>query len=306
MQLSALERCPQLLQFETHAMCNANCNFCCHSMMKRKKGRMPDKLIKKLLAQADGIDTLIPFLMGEPFLDNRIIKVLHMCRAIQPQCSIVLHSNMSLCHKQYATEIIEKNLVDEIHTSFYGISPHQYKKLQGLDYFQVVRNILYLIQEREKRGRKNPVVICDYILMDELLPYYNAFKEYWQPIVDAVRTVCYDDWHGDQPDRGSRFHPVRLTRTPCFRLWHDMNVHWDGNVVLCCIDYEQEVVLGNVNKQSLAEIWQGERMKEIRSLHMEGRYDEIPICGKCNAWKYSNPDWWNKMWTIGYYGVGNA
>ncbi|QOR36416.1 SPASM domain-containing protein [Clostridium sp. 'deep sea'] len=300
MVIESLEKRPQTVQFETHSYCNASCEFCCHSIMTREKGKMSNELIENILKQCNEVNTLIPFLMGEPFMDKRIINIIKKCKELQPQSSVILHSNMSLCTNEHIKEILDNNLVDEIHISFYGINEQQYKQLQGLDYYQVVERIIHFVNERNKRGLTKPLIVCDYILMHELMPLLQQFEKFWRVIVDDVRTVSYDDWHGNQPDRGNEYHPIRLQRIPCYKLWQILNVHWNGEVPLCCMDYNANIVLGDLTKQSLQEVWQGEKLKQIREIHINQEYSKLPMCKHCNSWKCNNPSWWNAMWTIIY------
>jgi hypothetical protein len=39
--------------------------------------------------------------------------------------------------------------------------------------------------------------------------------------------------------------------------------------------------VGNIGRQQLGEIWNGEPMRNMRELHMAGRAGEIGICSRC-------------------------
>jgi hypothetical protein len=39
--------------------------------------------------------------------------------------------------------------------------------------------------------------------------------------------------------------------------------------------------VGNIGQQSLAEIWNGEPMREMRDAHVRGRAGDIPACSRC-------------------------
>ncbi len=56
----------------------------------------------------------------------------------------------------------------------------------------------------------------------------------------------------------------------------------NGDVTVCCADFNGLLVVGSVLDQSLEEIWQGEPYRKIRRLMKEGRFDQLPaICGDC-------------------------
>ena len=66
----------------------------------------------------------------------------------------------------------------------------------------------------------------------------------------------------------------------CHRLWTSITVLWDGRVSLCCLDYEGDIEMGDVNRQSLKEIINGELYQEVRKNHINGLF--LDKCSKCN------------------------
>ncbi|MEK7290948.1 MAG: SPASM domain-containing protein, partial [Planctomycetota bacterium] len=42
---------------------------------------------------------------------------------------------------------------------------------------------------------------------------------------------------------------------------------------------------GDINEDSLANIWRGESLQNLRIAHVEGQYGSIPLCSKCQFWK---------------------
>ena len=62
-------------------------------------------------------------------------------------------------------------------------------------------------------------------------------------------------------------------------------VQVDGSVPTCCLDAHLQNKLGNLNEQSLHEIWNGDQINRWRIAHIEGRFNESgPLCDTCN-WK---------------------
>ncbi|MBN2368723.1 SPASM domain-containing protein [Candidatus Woesearchaeota archaeon] len=55
-----------------------------------------------------------------------------------------------------------------------------------------------------------------------------------------------------------------------------------GNVVLCCEDYLGKYSFGNVEKESIAEIWQKPKFRKIRKDTMAGRFS-LDICRHCTS-----------------------
>lgn len=74
-----------------------------------------------------------------------------------------------------------------------------------------------------------------------------------------------------------------------------MFVTYDGRVALCCQDYECQIELGDIRKQSLMEIWTGETLRNIRNLHLKREFDGIPICKACDVNTHYVSPWWGSI-----------
>jgi hypothetical protein len=55
-----------------------------------------------------------------------------------------------------------------------------------------------------------------------------------------------------------------------------------GEVVLCCMDWRREAVLGDINEQSLAAIWRGDRRRQVMAM-LQGEREAPPdfLCKRC-------------------------
>jgi MoaA/NifB/PqqE/SkfB family radical SAM enzyme len=74
---------------------------------------------------------------------------------------------------------------------------------------------------------------------------------------------------------------VEPIKSTCVRPFRIMQVNWKGRVVLCCNDYQSEVVMGNVVTLPLVDIWNSDGfMKYRRSLQAKNR--NLPLCDVCS------------------------
>jgi hypothetical protein len=61
-----------------------------------------------------------------------------------------------------------------------------------------------------------------------------------------------------------------------------MYVKHNGDTYPCCQSYMLDAEpVGNIGRQSLEEIWNGEPMQSMRRLHVAKRAGEIDACAKC-------------------------
>jgi len=55
---------------------------------------------------------------------------------------------------------------------------------------------------------------------------------------------------------------------------------YTGEVILCCEDYHRKYSIGNLNHQSILEIWNSKKNKKIRK-NLRKNIFTLPICKKC-------------------------
>ena len=59
--------------------------------------------------------------------------------------------------------------------------------------------------------------------------------------------------------------------------------------ILCCSDYRHEMIVGDLNTQSLMDIWNGPVLTEVRKKMLDSQRLNIPLCTKCDAEWFSLP-----------------
>ena len=68
-----------------------------------------------------------------------------------------------------------------------------------------------------------------------------------------------EDYHGTQSIHW---------REICKHPWMSMTVKSNGEAAMCMEDFNNEIILGDVRRESLADIWNGERYRQLRWDHL--------------------------------------
>jgi radical SAM protein with 4Fe4S-binding SPASM domain len=68
----------------------------------------------------------------------------------------------------------------------------------------------------------------------------------------------------------------------CTRIWFTPVITWDGKVVPCCFDKDTEYIMGDLNQDSFAEIWNGPKYRIFRKSILSGRH-MIEMCRNCTS-----------------------
>ena len=107
------------------------------------------------------------------------------------------------------------------------------------------------------------------------------FKKEWEEKADEVLISDFVDWAG-QISKEENFNTnLKKQRHPCNWFWTSIVVLWDGRVVPCCKDCDAKLVLGNLNKQTIKEVWNGKRFREIRKQQIRGKFAN-KLCYNCH------------------------
>jgi len=284
---------PYMLHIENTNICNATCIMCPHVKMKRSK---------KIMSQADFekiIENIAPFAnikyvavtgFGEPLADKEIINKIKYLNKMHPEYQINIYTNASLMTEKISDELLKLNIL-KINFSING-SRNTYKKIMGLDYNKSVKNILYFLKKKKELGKKFPLTNVSAMLIKDNKEDINEFKKYWEQKVDSVMLYLPSDWVGSIDEGILDKVPFKEKRWACATLWRTISIDVKGNVIMCCRDYESKVVLGNLLKQNIKQIWESEKFKEL--LKKQANLDFcMPVCSRCNNVFDSSLDWWN-------------
>jgi hypothetical protein len=69
--------------------------------------------------------------------------------------------------------------------------------------------------------------------------------------------------------------------TTCTRLFKQAYIMFNGDLVLCCVDYARQQVLGNIMNSSVYDVWNGPVAKEVRRRYLGHEFESLPLCGSC-------------------------
>jgi len=253
------------IQCETTNLCNSHCLFCPHSQFK-EHGIMEDALYLSILEQAAKLPNLslfIPMLTGEPFMDTDLVNRLRLARAKLPNIDLEVYTNGSLL----TTTIIEE--VKDIsglrfNVSLNGMSPETRRRIMGLDdYWKVVQ----ALKAMERVGIKYRTT---------MVAYPDISREELASFVEAGGTVIqYQSWAGIQ------YAYERRRWTSCARALNYMTIRYNGDVPLCCFDPFGDVSFGNLNEQTMEEIWENSEHRRYQRLHKLGKGNELALCKNC-------------------------
>ena len=74
----------------------------------------------------------------------------------------------------------------------------------------------------------------------------------------------------------------KMNNDVCSVIFYSMTINSDGTVSACCSDWNQELIIGNTNENSLKEIWKSEKLKILQKLHLLKKRNSHSTFSTCN------------------------
>lgn len=275
---------PAHIFIEATRLCNLKCQSCPRDLSNAASGHMEFGLFKKIIDEATlhGPRNFCLHMFGEPLLNPEIVKMVKYIKAANKKHAILLTTNGYFLNEQKAQELISSG-VDKIVISFFTLKEERAKRLTGnADIAKVLCNIRYAASLRSKINGKTKLFIRLLKSSDneDEVGDFRALAKHTGVSLEIRNTHNYSG--PIKNNYTSKF--MNCNRYPCYHLWYSPAISWDGKVFLCCSDWNYSEVLGDIHAQSLSEIWRGERLKAVRSLHLLGKYDKVSLCKECNVW----------------------
>lgn len=238
---------------------------------------MKEELFRKIIAEAVelGITQVMLFLNGEPLLFPKLFDWLQLLREHQRVTTIF--TNGEQLDSEKGNQLLDfSDVIQTIVFSLGGVDERSYKEVMDLDYNTVRNNIIGFLD----MNNGNIPVEAHVPLMSKTAPFMDIWLAVWGELMPAAPTAMYN-FAGSIKDDMEHREDALHSRQACPRL-HHATVLWDGRVSLCCMDAEGQVILGDLNEQTIMEVFNSEKALYYRLMHAAERFDELELCKDCN------------------------
>jgi radical SAM protein with 4Fe4S-binding SPASM domain len=286
---------PGELCIETTSVCNADCIMCPRKSMRRKMEKMPAHLYSKVTREAAewGIPLISLQHYGDPMAmsDEDLDFYLREAR----QCAQVHLSTNGHLMTESKIDIILRNRVDLVQVDLDGADAETYEQIRvGCKYETVAENLRKLVSLRNEKGLKRPRVLLGIIMMPvSVMPDHwrqvEVIKDQWKDIVDDFAVSGTYNRGGSLVTLKHMNLPGQSGSSPCLLPWSQMVIGSDGNLALCCNDWDASYPLGNIETHTLKEMWHGESLRRVRQAMIGDGGDLPQVCKDCDYWEARNP-----------------
>lgn len=271
------------VRYEVTDHCNADCIMCPRDVHKlgRPHGIMAQRQYEKSIDEVVelGCKQVVLTSFGEPLIDKRLERKISYAKAKGLRTYII--SNVSLLTRSRSEALIKAGL-DELRVSFYGMRKESYETVMvGLNFEVTMKNLADFLEIRKELGSKRPRLELSWLVLPENEEDTESFQEYWEPRADAIE-IWKPHNFGDGRSYRLRYEEAAM-KTTCGRPENGpLQIQWNGEVIPCCYDYNNQIVLGNAFEQPVLEILNGEKYELMRLAHREKKFNLFPYCDQCD------------------------
>lgn len=275
---------PLHVDIELSGACNLRCRMCHHGVGEGVKtaGFMDRKLAFKLIDQCAELEVYsIKFnWRGEVTLNTFLPEA---CEYAKKKGILEVQINTNgLPVKKGILVDCAKSGMDRIIFSVDGFSKETYEDVRvGGDYDKLLKNIEEVLVWKNKNKAVKPFIRVQMVRTNINAHEVEGYIKFWSGRVDDVRVT--DVTNRGQGDFLSVGDQVTTGRRRCPQPFQRLTIGYDGKVSPCCVDWFQNYIVGDSNKEALKVIWDSEKMNCLREAMDKKEHDKIEICKKCTV-----------------------
>jgi radical SAM protein with 4Fe4S-binding SPASM domain len=276
-------------------MCPATCIMCRagQGFMERPKGLMSMSLFERILTMIEPRLDSKPLILhnaGEPFLHPQLASMVSLAAKgnVPTEIStnaglLTLDGYQKLCGAGIARIVIALDGTDvETLSAIRGPGACPQKAFVNID---------DILNYRATHQSTSPTIVIQMVKMRANAHQHKRFLERYGDLgLPGVSAFL-------KPVEAPSDSPLLMpgTRPPqhfCSAPWQTLGIYWDGNVIPCCYDLNASLCVGNVNHQTLTEIWEGDAIADLRERIKTNKCMPNDLCAICHNRpdRYQMPD----------------
>lgn len=276
------------IYIEITNVCNLSCNFC--PKTSRKLNFMDKKSFKQIAKIIKPYTDHVYFhLMGEPFLNKELEAFLEISKENLLKVNITTNGTLI---NEVKDVLLNASTLRQVNISLHSFEAND----EQIDFNEYIDNIINFVKEATDKTN----IICSLRLWN-LDTQYSAsnnmntdilklFEQEFKVECDLKESLkeknSFKLKNNVYISMGEKFKWPSLKeeelgdRAFCYGLRDQIGILVDGTVVPCCLDSEGSICLGNIFQNTLEEILNSKRAKDIYD-GFSGRKAVEELCKKC-------------------------
>ena len=246
---------PTEIEISESGTCNRTCSFCPRSASDfiDKKEFISNSLHKKLCLELKELSyrgTIRYSGFVEPLLDKNIYNLISMVRDNLPECNIEMVTNGDPLNLKRLNKLFESGLKKILISAYDG--KEDADKLEDLCVSANLSSEQYIVRHR----------------------YYSEDEDFG---------ITLSNRSGLMADAEFKIDALKEPlKKPCYIPSYTFFLDYQGDVLMCPHDWGKKVILGDLNKEKLKDIWFSKRFMGIRKMLNKSNRNFTP-CNVCDV-----------------------
>ena len=297
---------PPVVRIEPAASCNFKCIHCPTGLDMTPTGVMTIETFEKIALDLEHIiaerreqfkitgqhdypesplfRVIVLYHGGEPLLNKNFIEMVRRSKQLAKFVKTV--TNGSRLDDEKIEELINSGL-DHIEISLDGISAEENNLIRvnplNMTFEVISERVIRLIKQRNKHGLSIPRVSISNTQIPETIDDVTEDPQPPSHMLETFKEVSSDinynpNWAFVWPGM-----PLKIHSKPdfnyCDHVVNTITIRSNGDVVVCCYDLVSKLPMGNINENSLQEIWNSNRYQGVR--RSIDKYNPPELCKGC-------------------------
>jgi hypothetical protein len=286
---------PRSVKIELTARCDFQCFFCASRLRLRDKGDIDPAFFRRVLAEmrALGVEEIGLFYLGESFLCRWLPEAIGYAKRDCGYPYVFLTTNGRLATPERVRQCMAAGL-DSLKFSFNFADAQQFMRVTNVrarDFHTVEDNLkaARAIRDAEKfacgiyassiryddeQGSRMEAAVA------RILPHVD--EHYWLPLYGQAGLTS--GARGTVPTAGNQGRVGALRQPlPCWSLFTEGHITWDGRLSACCFDHDGRFDMGNLTRHTFAEAWHSAPFRRLRAANL-AQDVRGTACEKCIAY----------------------
>jgi radical SAM protein with 4Fe4S-binding SPASM domain len=222
---------------------------------------------------------------GEPLLHPHFVEMVSLAKRTDNVLRVETTTNASTLDRGYVDALLDAGL-DRIVVSVEGVTEEEYARIAKakIDMAAFVDTLRYLFARRGecqvhiKTVAQNLAAGEDKVFLDVFggisdRIFIEEIVESWPHFESGQRDQTTS--HPTAPRRDGR------RKSICPYLFYSLAINSDGTVSTCCVDWNRALVVGDLNHDTIQDVWNGQSLSRLRQRHILAGRDTIDQCRSC-------------------------
>ena len=246
---------PTEIEISESGTCNRTCSFCPRSAadFQDKKEFISNELHEKLCTELQKLNykgTIRYSGFVEPMLDNNIYNLISMVKNFLPDCNVEMVTNGDPLNLNRLNKVFRSGLNRILISAYDG--KEDADKLEDLCKEAQLSSNQYIVRHR----------------------YYSEEQDFG---------ITLSNRSGLMENAEFKIESLKEPlKNPCYIPSYTFFLDYQGDVLMCPHDWGKKVILGNLNKENLLDIWFSKKSMRIRKMLNNSNRNFSP-CNVCDV-----------------------